>query len=93
MSVGGECEAQRIRVYLVQLHNLAGIVLEELKEGCLRTSGALGASELKPLADGLDVLEVHHELLDPLGGALACAQISTGGSGKRMKRGRDPYRQ
>ena len=56
---------------LVELLDLVGVAVEELEEGGLGAGGALGASKLQSLADGLDVLEVHHELLDPLGSTLA----------------------
>ena len=54
-----------------------GVTLEEFEERGLRASGALGASELELLADGLDILQVHHELLDPLRGALAYVLVSS----------------
>jgi hypothetical protein len=41
----------------------------------LRARGALGTSELELLADDLDVLQVHHQLLDPLRSALAYALL------------------
>lgn len=57
---------------LVELNDLVGIALKKLQEGCLRTGGTLGASEQKALADCLDILEVEHEFLDPLGRSLSC---------------------
>jgi hypothetical protein len=59
------------------LLDLLRVTVEQLEEGRLRAGGALGASELKPLAHGLDILQIHHEFLDPLRGALACIGIST----------------
>lgn len=74
----GECHFETLRsdAHLVELDDLVGITLEEFKEGGLRASGALGASELELLAHSLDVLQIHHELLDPLRGALAYAPVS-----------------
>lgn len=68
--VGGG-EAGLLAEDLVELDDLVGVTVEQLEEGGLRAGGALSAAELKTLADGLDVLEVHYELLDPLAGALA----------------------
>ena len=45
--------------------------MEQLEEGGLRAGGALSATELETVADSLNVLEVHHELLDPLRRALS----------------------
>lgn len=54
---------------LIELVDLAGVVLEERKERGLRAGRALGAAELEAGADVLDVLEVEDEVLKPLGGA------------------------
>jgi len=64
--------------HLIELHDLVGVALKELEESGLRASGALGATELEPLADRLDILEIHHELLDPLSSALAYGQHQQG---------------
>lgn len=53
--------------HLVQLGNLAGVTVEQLKEGSLRARSALRASELETLTDSLNIFQIHHELLDPLG--------------------------
>lgn len=67
----GRREASLLAEDLVELDNLVGVALEELQEGSLGTGGALGTTELKSVTDSLDVLEVHHQLLDPLGSTLA----------------------
>jgi hypothetical protein len=59
----------------------------------LRARGALGTSELELLADDLDVLQVHHQLLDPLRSALACElSVPMAKAIKSETRG-SPYRQ
>jgi hypothetical protein len=75
MSASCKVETRGFAADLIELDDLVGVALEQLKESCLRARGALGASELEPLADGLNVLEVHHQLLDPLRSALAYAPL------------------
>lgn len=64
-------EASLLAEEFVELVDLVAIALEELEERGLGPGGALGASELKLLADVGDVLEIHHELLRPGSGSLA----------------------
>lgn len=62
---------------LVELVALGRVALEDLKEGCLCTGGTLGAAELELVTGHLDAVEVHHEVLRPLGSPLAhCDELS-----------------
>lgn len=45
--------------------------MEDLKEGSMGSGGSLSTTEFQVLADVLDVLEIHHELLRPLCGTLS----------------------
>lgn len=72
----GACRNHTRYTHLVEFHNLAGIPLKKLQEGCLGAGGALGAAELELLAHSLDILQVHHQLLDPLRRALAYVALA-----------------
>lgn len=64
-------EAEFLAEELVELITLGGVVLEDLEERGLSARGTLGTAELELFADLLDAVEVEHEILGPLGGALA----------------------
>lgn len=67
----GVTSATHLAKLLVQLVNLLAVAVEDLHERRLRTSGALRTAEKKRLPNQLDILEVHHQFLRPLRGALA----------------------
>ena len=56
---------------LVQFVDFRGIIVENLHEGSLSSGGSLCSSELKTSSDVLDVLEIHNEILKPLGASSA----------------------
>lgn len=75
VGLGGDCigggEAGFLAENLVQAVDLGTVSVEDLHEGGLSASGTHGTSELQVVEGTGDVAEVHQQVLDPLGGALA----------------------
>jgi hypothetical protein len=55
----------------IQLVNLGAVVVEDLHEGGLCSCCTLCSAESKFSSDFLDVFKIHHQILNPLGGATA----------------------
>ena len=51
--------------------DLVGVALEQLHKGSLGAGGALDAAQLQGSQPVVDLVEVHHQLVGPQGGALA----------------------
>lgn len=56
---------------LIQLLDFLVVTLENLKERCLGTSGALDTTEAQVVASTLEVAQIHQQILDPQTSTLA----------------------